>query len=379
MTPQTASPVPPASPTSPASPVSGLRSVAPRGAVPGGRVLRLDGGRISLRWRPRTAVVCLLLTAACLVVGALGLTTGAYRVPLSGVLACLLGHGSAADSFIVTDLRLPRLVCALLAGGALGMSGAVFQSMSRNPLGSPDIVGFTSGAATGAVAQIVLFHGGPYATAFAAMGGGLVTALVVGLVAAGRGPAVGHRVVLVGIGVSAMLTSLTAYLLTRASLYEAQDAQIWLIGSLNSVTWSVVAPLALALAVLVPVTVLCARALDWLELGEDTARGLGVPVGRARLVAAIAATALAAATTAAVGPITFVALAAPHLCRPLVRSPGALVVPSGAMGALLLSASDFAAGRVLPGTELPVGALTGVLGGLYLCRLLVARRRAART
>ncbi|MCS0605560.1 iron chelate uptake ABC transporter family permease subunit [Streptomyces sp. LP11] len=343
-----------------------------------GRVLRLYGGRVSLRWRPRTVLVCLALTAGCLVVGALGLTTGAYRVPLPAVLACLTGHGTGADSFIVTSLRLPRLVCALLAGGALGMSGAVFQSMSRNPLGSPDIVGFTSGAASGAVVEIVLFHGGPYATAAGSLAGGLVTALAVGLLAAGRGAAVGYRVVLVGIGVSAMLTSLTAYLLTRASLYEAQDAQIWLIGSLNSASWAVVTPLAAALAVLVPATVLAARALDWLELGEDTARGLGVPVGRARLVLAVCATGLAAVTTAAVGPITFVALAAPHLCRPLVRSSGALLVPAGVMGALLLAASDFAAQRVLPGTELPVGALTGVLGGLYLCRLLVARRRAAR-
>ncbi|MYU02646.1 iron chelate uptake ABC transporter family permease subunit [Streptomyces sp. SID8366] len=348
------------------------------GTVLRGRVLRLNGGRISLRWQPRTVVVCLLLAAACLTTGVIGLTTGTYRVPLPDVLACLLGHGSGAESFIVVGLRLPRLVCALLAGGALGMSGAVFQSMSRNPLGSPDVIGFTSGAASGAVVQIVLFHGGPYATAVASIGGGLATALLVGLVAAGRGPAVGHRIVLIGIGVSAMLTSLTAYLLTRASLYEAQDAQIWLIGSLNSASWSVVTPLAAALAVLVPVTVVASRALHWLELGEDTARGLGVPVGRARILLAVAATALAAATTAAVGPITFVALAAPHLCRRLVRSPGAPVVPAGFMGALLLTASDFAAQRVLPGTELPVGALTGVLGGLYLCRVLVTRRRAGR-
>ncbi|MFJ3760007.1 MULTISPECIES: FecCD family ABC transporter permease [unclassified Streptomyces] len=345
-------------------------------SVPRGRVLRLHGGRVSLRWRPRTTLVCLLLGAACLAVGVLGLTTGTYRVPLPDVLASLSGHGSGADTFIVVNLRLPRLLCALLAGAALGMSGAVFQSLSRNPLGSPDIVGFTSGAATGAVVQIVVFHGGAYATSGAALAGGLVTALAVALLAAGRGPAVGYRIVLVGIGVSAMLTSLTAYLLTRASLYEAQDAQIWLIGSLNSVSWSVVAPLAAALAVLTPVTVVAARALAWLELGEDTARGLGVPVGRTRLVLVVTATALAAVTTAAVGPIVFVALAAPQLCRRLVRSPGAPVVPAAFMGALLLSVSDFAAQRVLPATELPVGAMTGVLGGLYLCRLLVVRRRA---
>lgn len=346
----------------------------PRPVTVPGRVLRLRGERLSLRWRPRTLTVCLMLAVCCLALGALSLTTGAFRLPLPRVLATLLGQGSGAEEFIVLDLRLPRLLCAVLAGGALGMSGAVFQSLSRNPLGSPDVIGFTSGAATGAVVQIVVLHGGAYATAVAAVAGGLLTALVVGTVAAGRGPSLGYRVVLVGIGVSAMLTSLTAYLLTRASLYEAQDAQLWLIGSLNSTTWSLVTPLALALAVLTPVTVGAARTLGWLELGEDTARGLGVPVGGTRLLLALAATALAAAATAAVGPITFVALAAPQLCRRLVRSPGALVVPAAFMGALLLSASDFAAQRVLPSTELPVGAMTGILGGLYLCRLLVARR-----
>ncbi len=263
----------------------------------------------------------------------------------------------------------------MLAGAALGMSGAVFQSMSRNPLGSPDIVGFTSGAASGAVVQIVLFHGGAAATAFASIAGGLLTALAVGVISVRHGRTSGYRIVLVGIGISAMLTSLTAYLLTRASLYQAQDAQIWLIGSLNSASWSVVTPLAVTLAVVVPVVVPATRALSWLELGEDTARGLGVPLGRTRLVLAVAATVLAAATTAAIGPVTFVALAAPQLCRRLVRSPGPPVVPSAFMGALLLTASDFAAQRVLPRTELPVGAMTGVLGGLYLCHVLMARRR----
>ncbi|MEU6497249.1 iron chelate uptake ABC transporter family permease subunit [Streptomyces sp. NPDC046984] len=342
-----------------------------------GRVLRLYHGRITVRWQPRAVLVCLVLALACLTVAALAVTTGSYRVPLATVVDCMLGRGSRADTFIVVNLRLPRLVCAVLAGAALGMSGAVFQSMSRNPLGSPDIVGFTSGAAAGAVVQIVLFHGGAYATALSAIAGGLVTALAVGLLAVGRGRTSAYRIVLVGIGIGigAMLTSLTAYLLTQASLYEAQDAQIWLIGSLNSASWSVAGPLAAAVGVLTPVTVLAARALNWLELGEDTARGLGVPLGRVRVILAVAATALAAATTAAVGPIIFIALAAPQLCRRLVRAPGPMVVPAAFMGALLLTASDFAAQRLLPATELPVGAMTGVLGGLYLCRLLVARRR----
>jgi iron complex transport system permease protein len=176
--------------------------------------------------------------------------------------------------------------------------------------------------------------------------------------------------VLVGIAFQAMLVAVISYLLTRATLYDARNAQVWLVGSLNAVSWSVVAPLAVALAVLVPVTAYAGRLLGWLDLGDDAAKALGLPVERTRLTLIIAGTALAAAATAAAGPIAFVALAAPQLCRRLARAPGALILPSGVMGALLLSAGDFAAQRVYPATQLPVGVLTGVIGGAYLCWLL---------
>jgi len=335
-----------------------------------GRVLRSRRDRFSVRWQPRTAAVCALLLAGCLAVAVLSLTTGAYPVPLPQVVACLTGHGDPADSFIVTTLRLPRLTGALLIGAALGMSGAVFQSMTRNPLGSPDVIGFTSGAATGAVTGILLFHGGQEAVALSAVGGGLATGLIVYLASVKQRRVAAHRLVLVGIGVSAMLDSVTSYLLTRASRYDAQNAQIWLIGSLNDIGWSTVAPLAVALAVLTPVTVLAGRTLGWAQLGDETAKALGVPVERNRLVLVVAGIALAAAATAAAGPIAFVALAAPQLSRRLVRAAGAPVVPAAFMGALLLSASDFAAQRAVPATELPVGITTGVVGGIYLCWLL---------
>jgi iron complex transport system permease protein len=275
-------------------------------------------------------------------------------------------------------IELPRLVAALLIGAALGMSGAVFQSLSRNPLGSPDIVGFTSGAASGAVAEILIFHGGQFAVALAAIAGGLATAIAVYLLSFKQGKVAGYRLILVGIGISAMLGSVTSYLLTRASLYDAQDAQVWLIGSLNGVGWNVVVPLVIALAVLAPVTVIAGRLLAWMELGDESAKALGIPVERTRLTLLVAATALAAAATAAAGPIAFVALAAPQLCRRLTRTPGPLIVPAAFMGAFLLSASDFAAQRVVPSTELPVGIMTGVIGGAYLCWLLAHEWKTGR-
>lgn len=355
-----------------------LRPTVDRPVV-SGSVLRSPRDRFSLRVQPRALTVCVLLALATLSVTALSLTVGDYPVPLSSVIASLTGHGSGTDAFIVGTLRLPRVLAALLVGVALGMSGAVFQSLSRNPLGSPDIIGFTSGAAAGAVAEILIFRGSQTAIAGSAIVGGLVTALVVYLLSVKRGRVAGYRLILIGIGTGAVLSSLTSYLLTRATLYDAQNAQVWLIGSLNAIGWDVVGPLATALAILTPLTLILGRALGWIELGDESARGLGVPVERTRLLLVVAATALCAAATAAAGPIAFVALAAPQLCRRLIRAPGALIGASGVMGALLLAASDFGAQRVVPATSVPVGVMTGVLGGAYLCWLLAHGWKARRS
>ncbi len=352
---------------------------APASPIVSGEVWRSRDDRLSVCWQPRNAAACALLTLLILAVAALTLMTGDYPVSLPHVVQTLLGVDTGTDRFIVLTLRLPRLVAAILIGLALGMSGAVFQSLSRNPLGSPDIIGFTSGAAAGAVAEILVFHGGQTAIALAAIAGGLVTATIVYLASWRRGRVAGYRLILVGIGVSAMLGSLTSYLLTRASLYDAQNAQVWLIGSLNAVGWNVVWPLAIVLVVLTPVVLVAGRTLGWVELGDETAKSLGVPVEATRLLLVVAATALCAAATAAAGPIGFVALAAPQLVRRLTRTPGALIGPAGVMGALLLLASDFGAQRIIPATELPVGVMTGLVGGAYLCWLLAQQWKKARS
>ncbi|WP_433223475.1 FecCD family ABC transporter permease [Dactylosporangium sp. CS-047395] len=348
-------------------------------SVGSGRVLRTRADRFSVRWHPRTVAVCGVLLAIVVAVGALSLTTGTYPVALDRVWATLLGHGTRIEHFIVVQLRLPRVLTAILAGWALGLSGAVFQGLSRNPLGSPDIIGFTAGAACGAVLEIVVLRGGPAQLAIAAVGGGLVTAVVVTLLSARHRRLTGYRLILIGIGIGAMLQSVTTWLLTKATLTDAQSAAVWLIGSLNAVGWGTVTPLAVSVALLTPLAVVGGRALGWLALGDETAKGLGLPVERSRYLLIFTGTALAAVTVAAAGPITFVALAAPQLCRPLTRGPGAQLVPAGAMGAALLLAADFAAQRVIPSGQLPVGVLTGALGGLYLCWLLAREWRSGRS
>ncbi|MER6815777.1 iron chelate uptake ABC transporter family permease subunit [Spirillospora sp. NPDC000708] len=339
------------------------------------RVMRAGGA--SVRWEPRAALVCGLV--ALVAAGAAVLVVGSGEFPVSPgeVVRSLAGQGDQATGFIVRSLRLPRAVTGLLAGLALGTSGAIFQSMSRNPLGSPDLIGFTTGSATGALLQILVFGGGAVAITVSSVAGAFLTAAGVYAVAYRRGGGVhGARLVLIGVAAAAMLEAANSYLITRAELREAYEAAFWLTGSLNGRGWAQAVPLAAALAVLVPMALLLARPLGMGEMGDDAARALGVPVQRTRALLMVAGVGLVAAATAAAGPVPFVALAAPQLARRLTRRPGAQLLPAGLTGAALLACGDLISLH-LP-VAMPVGVVTGVLGGAYLAWLLLtAGRRAA--
>jgi iron complex transport system permease protein len=332
-------------------------------------VLGIRSRRVAIRVDVRATAVCAALSLVIAVVGVISLTTGDYHIPVPGVLRALFGNGNAADEFIVTSLRLPRVLTALLVGAALGTSGAIFQSVSRNPLGSPDIVGFTTGAATGALIEILVVGGGATQVAAGAVIGGVGTALVVYLLAMRHG-VVGYRLILVGIGLAAMLESANAYLLTRAKITDAQAAAVWLAGSLNGRGWDQVRLTGIAVAVLLPLATWLGRDLRMLELGDDVGRALGVRAERTRLIAVIVGVGLAAVATAATGPIAFVALTAPQLVRRLTNASGPNIVASAFMGAALLATCDVVAQRVFAPRQLPVGVATGAVGGLYLAWLL---------
>ncbi|GGR89639.1 ABC transporter permease [Micromonospora fulviviridis] len=339
-------------------------------------VLRLPGG-LSLRLRPRALVVGLAGTLLALALAVLAVGAGDYPIAPADVLRVLAGGGSPADRFIVTELRLPRLVTALAVGAALGLAGAVFQSLTRNPLGSPDVLGVTSGAATGALVVVVV-GGGSAALAGAAAAGGLATGLLL-YALAGRHGVGGHRLVLVGIGVTAILTGVNGWLLTRAPLMDAARAALWLTGSLDGRGWANALPVLGALAVLLPAVLLArAPALRLLEMGDDSAAGLGVPVRRVRVAALGAAVLLVSVAAAAAGPVSFLALTAPHLARRLTRAPGPNLLPSAVVGAALLLAADQLAQHAVAGRQLPVGVVTGVLGGGYLAWLLAGERGGRR-
>lgn len=312
-----------------------------------------------------------------LTVGVLAVGSGDYPMSPVEVLRTLAGEGSPADEFIVHGLRLPRVLTALLAGAALGLSGAVFQSLVRNPLGSPDMLGFTQGAATGVL--VTVLAGATTATvAGGALIGGLATGALMYALVWRRG-AHGPRLVLAGIGLNALLTGVNGYLLTRAHLTEAGRAVLWLTGSVDGRGWGEVITLTVGLSVTVPAVLLAGgRTMPIMEMGDDTAGALGVPVARTRTGLLAAAVLLAGLATAAAGPVAFVALTAPQLARGLTRAPGPNLLPSLCMGAAVMVTADFAGQRLVPGHQLPVGVLTGALGGAYLLWLLVAQRRAGR-
>ena len=324
----------------------------------------------------RGATVSVALAAVGVVCLCVSVAVGELPIALRNVVPAIFGFGPADAVFIVQELRLPRALTAALVGAAFGLSGAIFQALARNPLASPDIIGITAGASTTAVFIIVVLHGAGAFLSLGALGGALATAAVVYLLAFRRGLSA-YRLVLVGIGVAAFLTAITSYLLTRAEIFDAHRATVWLVGSLNGRTWEHVSPLSWAMLVLVPATVALARPLRTLQLGDDTARGLGVRIEPARAGLVLVGVCLAAVATAAAGPVAFVAFVSAPIARRLVNSP-LTVIPAGLAGATLLLLSDIAARQLFAPTELPVGVVTGIIGAPYLVWLLARANRVGR-
>lgn len=344
------------------------------------RYVSLSAGPVRVRFERRGAIICGTLTVAIAIVAVAGLLIGDYAISIGDALAAVFGTRRFDDPMVpyfVNQVRLPRVVGGLLVGAALGISGAIFQTLSGNPLGSPDVIGFTRGAATGALVAILLLGGSTVAIAAGAVIGGLLTAaLVLGL--SWRGKMSGYRLVLVGIGIGAALAAVNSLLIVKADLVAAQTAQQWMAGSLNATLWGQVGALALALVVLLPAAGGLFRAMSLLPLGDALATGLGTRVTRTRLLLVLVAVALMAVAVAQAGPIAFVALAAPHLARRLTRTTGVGMFQAGLMGGLIVLVSDLIARRIVAPNELAVGVVTGSLGGVYLIVLLAVewRRRA---
>lgn len=345
--------------------------------LPTRRVLRLARPPVSVPVDLRLVGVCLALVVVIAGAGAVSMSVGDFPIPVADVVPAVFGYGDADAFFIVNTLRLPRLLTGLLVGAAFGVSGAVFQSLARNPLASPDIIGVNAGAAAAAVLVIVVARGTSTEISAGALVGALATAVAIYVLAYRQG-VTGYRLVLVGIGVTAMLSSVTSYLLTRAEIFQAQQATVWLTGSLNGRGWDHVRPVFVVLVVLLPLTLALGRQLRALQLGDDAARGLGTRVETARCGLIVSGVGLAAVATASAGPVAFVALVSPQIARRLVGGGTAALGSAALVGAALMVLSDLVARRLFAPTELPVGVITAVVGAPYLLWLLARANRIGR-
>ncbi len=322
----------------------------------------------------RHAVATIVLGAMLVVLFAVALMIGNTFYPLDEVIRVMLGQTVPGASFTVGELRLPRAVLAILAGFAFGIAGVSFQTLLRNPLASPDIIGISNGAGAAAVFGIIVLSVNGPLVSLLALGGAILTAGVIYLLSIKNGFA-GTRLILIGIGVAAMLQSIISYMLSRAANWDIQTAMQWLTGSLNNASWERVMPLAIAAAVILPLLLSQGRALGAMQLGDDSASGLGVRVNTTRLLFILGAVALLAFATAACGPIAFVAfMAGPIAAR--ITGPGAnLLLPSAFVGAVLVLGGDLI-GQFAFGERYPVGVITGVLGAPYLIYLLIRTNRS---
>lgn len=330
-----------------------------------------------LRRTRRFALVVVALSLTALALWWATVIIGEAWYSPEEVLAVMRGESVPGASYAVGRRRLPHAIIALLVGLAFGMAGTTSQTMLRNQLASPDIIGITSGASASAVFAILVLDWSGVRVTVLAIACGLATAALIYLLS-GSGRSQGGRLILIGIGISAMFTSVISYLQQRAGIYDVPDAMRWLSGSLSSTSWDQVPILACAVITCGAVLTALGRDLGPLALGEEAAAGLGVPVARTRLLLILTMVALSSFATATTGPIAFVSfLAGPIAARLVGRTSRTLLVPAALTGAIIVLGGDLVAQHLLP-TRLPVGVVTGIVGAPYLIlQLLRINRQGA--
>lgn len=341
-----------------------------RGALTPHEVVKVARRGTSRRHRRVVAGLAVLVVAAFLV----RVLLGDFTVTFPDFVRILAGEQIPGATFIVMETKLPRAVLGVLVGAAFGLGGAIFQTTLRNALASPDIIGVSMGASAAAVFAIVsLGLQGPAVSAFA-IAGALGVSLVVRLVAGAHG---GYRIVLVGVGSAAFLSAVIQYLFTRANIYDAQAALVWLTGSLARANWALIAQLTIALAVLLPLVARLAASLRLTELGQDTATALGSSPRRTDGVLLLAVL-LVSVAVAAAGPVSFAGFLAGPIAKALNAGRTTLL---GAMltGAALVTAADYVGAYLIADLNLPVGVVTGACGAPFLLWLLATGRTTRST
>lgn len=326
-----------------------------------------------LRIERRTAVLVFVMAALMLGLSLLGLCYGASWASPGKVLAVLTG---TEHSVVILDWRLPRVLAGLVFGAALGVAGAIFQNLTRNPMGSPDVIGLDAGAYTGALVAITVLSGTSAQLATGSLAGGLLVAVAIYLLSFERGFS-GLRLVVIGIAVNAMVTAVNSWIVLRAELEVAIAAVGWSAGSLNGVGWADLGIPFTVIAVLLVLITTRAHAVHQTALGDAIATTTGVGLSRLRLLMVLVGVGCTATVTAVAGPIAFIALAAPQIGRRLARSAGVPLLPAALTGAVLLQGADLLAQMLLAPVALPVGVVSTAIGGCYLIWLLTKEVRRA--
>lgn len=332
----------------------------------------------------RTTVVLVVLFTAMLAMMGIRVLLGQYTVTIPDFFRILGGERIPGATFIVMQDKLPRALLGAAAGAAFGISGALFRTVLRNPLASPDVLGINAGAAAGAVAAMYFLGAAGTGLAWAGLAGAIAAAMLIALVstslrgAAGTAGIVGERFLLAGIGVAALGQATVVGIMARLTTQNAQGAAVWTAGSLNSSTWDRLILVSVVLVVAIPAGVLVHRALQPASLGPELAVGLGSHPGRVQTAALGLGVVLAAVATASTGPLAFVALLSTPIAAAL-RHGRISVLASGAVGALIVLAADMVGAEMLGDTRLPAGVITGAIGAPVMLWLLVQQRRGARS
>jgi iron complex transport system permease protein len=340
-------------------------------------ILRSRNDRWSVRLNTRVLVVTGVLAVLLAASSVLALTSGSHPTSVMEVLGTLVAPGQSELALIILEIRLPRILMAILVGAALGSAGLILQGLVRNPLASPDVIGITSGASAAAV--LFLWLGGVTGTSLllapVAMAGAFAVALCITALAWHRGISP-TRLVLVGVGLAAGLTAVTTLLLVLSPDSTAMNAYIWLTGSLYASQWHDVTALAPWLMVCWPLALIKLRHLDAQSMGEDMARGLGSALHGHRLLFLVLAVALAGSAVAYAGAVGFIGLIAPHMARRLVNSGHTGLLPIAALvGALILVYADWVGRVAFIPRDLPAGIFVAGIGAPFFVYLLYRLRR----
>lgn len=321
------------------------------------------------RWLTVTIGLAVLVLLLCCTMLLLGNTIYSPSV----VIAVLLGEQIKGATFAIETIRLPRMLAGLLTGFAFGISGYTFQTMLRNPLANPNVIGITSGSSAAAVFCIIVLHSSKAITSLASIVAGLLTVIIIYLLAKGKVFSIG-RLILVGIGIQAMCNAVITYILLIGKEHDLPQAMRWLSGSLNGIKLAELPLLLITTLVCVPIILVLSKQLSLLELGEFSAKSLGVKTDATRIALIVSSVVLVAVATSITGPIASIAFLAGPIAIRLVGSGSSNSLPAGLVGAMLVLAADLI-GQFAFVTKYPVGVITGIIGAPYLIFLLIRMNR----